>query len=233
MTFRLRVALILLLLPAAVVAADAPRPLAGRVILVDPGHGVINIEGDIINGGKYTADDVPEHRLTLEIGEKLSDELSRLGAKTFQTRSDKHYWRQAYNSVDDNKSRSILAETIGADALISVHCDWHPNRRVRGITTLYENDQSKKLGESILKSLLRTVRPSNRGNRRDTFTVLDNTSVPAVIVETGFMSNAAESRKLKNPAYQKKLADGIAKGIVRYFKKYGSSSPQQSRRHDK
>ena len=51
----------------------------------------------------------------------------------------------------------------------------------------------------------------------DKLYVLSKTLMPACLIETGFLSNLEECRRLTDPAYQEKLAEGIAEGITEYF----------------
>ncbi|OVE76741.1 hypothetical protein BVX98_04850 [bacterium F11] len=199
----------------------ANRPaLKNRVVILDAGHGTLNYDSHIVNGGKETRDKIPEHKLTLHMAEAFKKELVDQGAIVYLTRNTTDYWRQAYNSVDDNKARAVFANEMGADVFISLHCDWHPNSRVKGVTTLYAKRDSKKLANSLHSSLVRGIKAKDRKVKRDTFTILDHAEIPAVIIETGFMSHRKEHKKLKSPTYQKKIAQSLTKGLLRYFQNY-------------
>jgi len=218
--FQLSLLSIMLFNPAALFSCEELKSLGhleNRVIVVDAGHGTINFENKITNAGKETFDRVPEHKLTIQIAEKLGQCLETVGATVYMTRTKLDYWRPAYNSVDDNRSRAALANAVKADILISVHCDWHPNRRMQGVTTLYSKKISTKLGRSVHNNLIKELKARDRSFVWDRFTILDNADMPAVIVEAGFMSNREEGGKLKTPSYQLSVAKGITKGLLKGF----------------
>jgi len=207
--------LICLILPTPVLSQESP--LVEKVILIDPGHGTLNLDSKIVNGGKQTKDETPEHFLTVQIAEKLREKLIDLGAQVILTRSSQTYWREAPNSVDDNKARAVLANELKADVLLSLHCDWHPKRHVKGITTLYTKSHSKSLATHVHKSLIRNLKTRDRKVKQDKFTILDHAEMPAILIETGFMSHGQEYKKLKSPKYQTKIAQAIINGLSRYF----------------
>ena len=196
----------------------AAGPLSGKVIVLDPGHATINFQRSVINTGKSTGS-FPEHRLTLEIATQLGKILEEQGATVYFTRTRDDYWRQSYSPIEDNKMRAWMANELSADAFIAIHCDWNPSRRFRGVTTFWEKPQSRKLGELIQRRLVQDLGTSNRGVIHDSFTVLDQAKMPAVLVECGFMSNRAEGKKLAQPEYQRRVALALASAVTRFFSK--------------
>jgi len=200
-------------------SSSANNPLKGRKIVIDPGHGVINFQSRIINAGKESPSGLQEHRLNMDIAQKVGELLKKNGARVFYTRTPASYWRQAYNSVEDNKARAHFANAIGAEAYISIHCDWHPIRSYHGVTTFYSKKNSRNLGATLHKSLVRTLKARDRKLVHNDFTVLDNVEMPAVLIETGFLSHWKESKKLVNPKHQEKIAQAIAAGLRSYFLK--------------
>lgn len=204
----------LLLTPSLCLAKSS---LENRVILIDPGHGVINFKGRIINPGQENKLGHKEHRLTMAIGKRLGEILEKEGAKVYYTRTSRDYWRHAYNTIEDNETRAYFANEIGCEVYLSIHCDWHPSPKTQGVTTYYAKSHSKKLGEHVHRSLITSLKAKNRKLVLDTYTVLDKTDMPALIIETGFLSNRIEARKLASAAYQLKIAQAIAKGLKNYF----------------
>jgi N-acetylmuramoyl-L-alanine amidase len=63
---------------------------------------------------------------------------------------------------------------------------------------------------------VRTLPVSDRGVKRARFEILRIASMPAVLVEGGFMSNPAEVKRIADPTYRRKLARAIADGIIAY-----------------
>jgi len=207
----------LLLLSGVAIAAS---PLNGRTIALDPGHGVIDFHGRVINSGKSSRDQkIWEHQLTLQMATILGEKLEKEGARVVYTRTPFDYWRQSFSIADDNKARGKLANEMKADVYIAIHCDWDVRSRNNGVTTYYKTAPSEKLGEDIHRQLIQSLKATNRHLRHDTFTVLEQAQMPAVLIETGFLSNRREVKKLSDPKYQTKIANAILEGLKTYFGK--------------
>src|SRR5438876_228302 len=133
---------LLLLVPMAAPCADLA--LAGHTIVLDPGHGVINFFGRIINPGRENNSGLKEHKLNMEIVVKLGGLLEKEGARILYTRTPADYWRESYSTVEDNTARALFANELKAEAYVSIHCDWDSKRRTNGVTTLYAKEISQK-----------------------------------------------------------------------------------------
>jgi len=87
--------------------------------------------------------------------------------------------------------------------------------------TLTENRrESAQLASSICKSVDNSLITRNRGIRTARFYVLKHTRIPAVLVETGYISNKFEELKFKDESYADRMADVVAKGILAYRDEY-------------
>ncbi len=84
-------------------------------------------------------------------------------------------------------------------------------------------EQSKCLAEKISGKLDTAIADNNRGVLESNFRVIRNSRCPAVLVEMGFMSHRATAAKLKTDAYRRKIARGIAEGILAFKKKYDAT----------
>ena len=82
--------------------------------------------------------------------------------------------------------------------------------------------ESEILANQVQTSLISGTGAVNRGVRRDTFAVLRETAIPAILVELGFMSNPSDLQKIKEDAYQTKLANALAQGIDNWYGAVGS-----------
>ena len=69
------------------------------------------------------------------------------------------------------------------------------------------------------RSMLLRTKGHDRGVRRGRFAVLRNLNMPGILLEMGFVSNAAEEKKLADPAYQEQIARAIAVGIISYHRR--------------
>ena len=91
-----------------------------------------------------------------------------------------------------------------------------------------KSTESRRLAELIQAQLASGKQVRNRGVKHAPFVVLIGTKVPAVLVEVGFISNPTEGQKLTTKAYQRQLANAIAKGIEQYIKNVPPLAADQS-----
>ena len=105
---------------------------------------------------------------------------------------------------------------------VSIHLNKFTTSAANGSQVFYgaERKESKVLGDCIQKSIVRLLQPENtRVNKQATSStyLLYNATVPAVLVECGFLSNSAELKRLKDEEYQKKMAFSIFCGITSFY----------------
>ncbi len=213
-----RLLLSLLVLGVAAPSAFSDSPLAGHLIVLDAGHGTIDYRGHVINSGKISRNGkLVENRLTFDIVQKIGKRIEEAGGRVIYTRTPTDYWRQASSVTEDNRARAILANELKAEAFIAIHCDWDPRTKIHGITTFYKSPASQRLGESVHRRLIKDLKAQDRKLTRDSYTVLDQTTMPSILVETGFLSNRNEGKKLSTDEYQTKIAQAITAGLSSYF----------------
>ncbi|MDR1539999.1 MAG: N-acetylmuramoyl-L-alanine amidase [Clostridiales bacterium] len=186
-------------------------PLSKKIILIDAGHGGYD-PGKV--SGKSNEKDI-----NLEIAKKLQAYLEQSDAIVFMTRIDDS--ELATTKKSDMYSRKLTANTSKADIFVSIHQNSFPNSSVHGAQVFYFNssDNSKKLAESIQKEVKEFVDYTNKFEAKENsnYYVLKQTTMPAVIVECGFLTNYSEKQKLLDPDYQDRLAWAIYMGILDYF----------------
>jgi len=184
-----------------------PGPLAGMVVLVDPGHGGWD-PGAVVSGTK-------EKELTLQVGLLVKELLEQRDAKVVMTRStDEHFSRTVR---EDLRQRVALVEEHKADLYLSLHAN-KDSCNCWGAQTFYQKGglpEGKVLAMAI-QGRLRETTPTTRHALPGDFYVLRNAKVPAVIVEMGFLTNPDEHRRLLEPVYQKTVAAAIAEGVESY-----------------
>lgn len=172
-----------------------------KKITIDPGHG-----GDD-NGAVwgYTEED----DINLIIAFLLRCELEKRFLEVELTRE-----RDEAISLSD---RVLEANIIKADLFISIHCDAFHNTTVSGMSShiyTHAGPITELIAEGIQKSLIAYFPDHrNRGIKRSNFYVLRKTRMPAVLIETEFLSNPDTRRFLKEPENQLGIARAIAKGI--------------------
>lgn len=187
--------------------------VANKIIVIDPGHGGTDagaVRGKII-----------EKDITLSISQKLAQELSQAGAAVIMIRNsdtDMMPEGQKFHKREDLKVRVQKANESKADLYISIHTNADSNPRWFGAQTFYNpsSEASKLLAESIQGELTRILANTTRQALRGDYYVMNNTEMPAVIVEVGFISNPREGELLSKEDYQKKVAYAILSGIAKY-----------------
>lgn len=172
------------------------------VVVIDPGHGGKDPGAIGING-------VREKDVILPMSLKVASILEEQGIQVIMTRDRDHYVSL--------KNRSIMANERGADLFISIHANSMGMSRpdVNGIETYYYRD-GRNLAEAIHNSILRRVNVGNRGVRSARFYVLRHTTMPAVLVEVGFLTGRDDAKKLADPTYRQQVSEAIAAGILQY-----------------
>ena len=135
--------------------------------------------------------------------------------------------RTTANVDISNAQRAQVANDAGADLFLRIHADSSTNAGTNGVTTLYPggNEWTSPLTEPSLKAaglihrqVLASTGAADRSlSERADLSGFNWATVPSVLVETGFLSNPAEDKLLADEAYQDKLADGIARGVLEYL----------------
>jgi len=190
-------------------------PLAGRTIVVDPGHGGSSSSGNRADDG------ILEKNLTLPIGLMVAQNLEAMGANVILTRD---------SDFDPGlEERAIIANRANADIFVSVHLnDGRPNRSVRGIEVYYHRqeetsrDLARFIGAKIKENVggalpLRGARSDSVNAPEKGYAILRSSQMTGVLVELGYMSNSTDYAALKNSEVQRQAAQGIAEGIADYF----------------
>ena len=188
-------------------------------VVIDPGHG-----GE--DGGAVSRSGIPESRYNLEISLRLNDLLNILGYSTKLVRTtDVSVYTKgeslAQKKASDLKERvKFVNETEGA-LLISIHQNHYPDEKYSGAQVLYAaTEGSEQLAKQLQTALIWAFNPSSKRQIQKSrgIYLLEHIQCPGVLVECGFLSNAAEDRKLQDPAYQKQLCSVIATTASRYLR---------------
>ena len=118
----------------------------------------------------------------------------------------------------DLAPRVQIAERANASVFVSIHANAISLSRpdVNGLETYYYSS-GFRLAQTIQNNILRRTDLRDRGVRRARFYVLVNTSMPAVLVETGFVTGREDAARFRDPAAVNTIADGIAAGILQHL----------------
>ena len=158
-----------------------------------------------------------EQDITYEIGVRLAELLRSNG--NFDVRLSRPTPTTSLGTTNSSSLRARVdaANAFGADYFVSLHTNASTNSSVSGSEALVYDEPSiaSELGEDILLWLNRTTGLRNRGIvERPGLYVLRKTSMPAVLVEMGFISNASDARLMNNSP--ELFAEGIYNGILQY-----------------
>ncbi|HWI50524.1 MAG TPA: N-acetylmuramoyl-L-alanine amidase family protein [Symbiobacteriaceae bacterium] len=192
-------------------------PIVGKRIWVDAGHGRIpGAKDDPGSIGKTYG--TVEKTVNLQVALELQRRLQAAGATVFMTRTG--------DEGVDFTQRPALVNALKppVDLFISIHHNSATTLTVRGIETYYwtTNPKSRLVAQKIHPFLVKGLGFPDRGVRQDSFYVIKETKAPAVLLELGYLSNAAEEKALAEPGvvvktYPAKAAESITNGIFDYF----------------
>ncbi|MDJ0703538.1 MAG: DUF3747 domain-containing protein [Leptolyngbyaceae cyanobacterium MO_188.B28] len=189
--------------------ASNPNPVMPRnhhgqtVVMIDPGHGGRD-PGAVGIGG------LQEKVINLAISRRIQQVLQQRGVTAILTRTD--------DREIDLDPRVSHAERANADLFVSIHSNAISLSRpdVNGLETYYY-DTGYGLAQSIHNTVLQRTGMLDRGLRQSRFYVLLYTPMPAVLVETGFVTGQEDAARFRNPSARDQIADAIAEGILNYI----------------
>ncbi len=187
------------------------------VVVVDAGHGGFD-------PGKVGCDGTLEKDINLAIALQVKALLEKENVKVIMTRTEDKPVGQTEGEItklQDMKARVEMINTSGADLAVSIHQNSFTEESSKGAQVFYhgESEEGAELAKIIQEQIKIIL---NDGNHRmekadNSYYMLKKTTCPIVIVECGFLSNYAETALLKEEAYQKKVAQGVVDGVMKYL----------------
>lgn len=218
-------------------AYGAP-PRTAPLIVIDPGHG-----GPYSNAN---ANGLREKTVNLLVARALRERLIARGYRVILTRttdravtlSDIPTWN--YRSLDgswhyrldgvrgydggipkdDLQARADIANRAGADLFISVHANGSRSRAARGFEAFASRRDALgiTLSRLVQRSVVARTGLRDRGAKLRDFYVCRWTDMPAILVESAFITNPADAALLKRASFRARLAEGIAEGVDAFFR---------------
>src|SRR6266568_1400293 len=190
-------------------ATPAPRPQTptavipessgpSTVVVIDAGHGGFDRGG--IPGQR-----VPEKNMTLDVAQRLKAVLTAYGYRVVMTRDSDVFVPLGTRVAIANSYRNAI--------FVCIHFNAARRGSASGIETYFYSSQSLPLASAIHYYVAGGAPSSNRGVRRRGFHVLRRTTIPSVLVECGFLTNAAEANYAQSADYRQKLAEEIGRGV--------------------
>ncbi len=186
-----------------IVIPVVPEKIKGkRYVVIDAGHGGSDCGA--------TRDNIFEKDITLKVALKVEKLLQKKGYVVTMTRTT--------DQTLSLQERVDISEAIAPDIFVSIHVNSSNSDSPNGLETHYYKDNSLKLAKCIHAAMLNNISAHNRGLFKSKFYVINHTTAPAILVEMGFISNAAERSQLVSESRQNATAKAIVDGIEEYFK---------------
>ncbi len=194
----------------AVILDSIRTGIAGKTIVIDPGHG--GSDTGVSGFGIFEANVVSA------IAHKLQGKLSALGASVALTRPLIH----STNPTDSERAQ--LCNDINADFVISLHCDVATSVDASGIAIFHFGSElggwshsGQRAAQRVHAAVLAHTDAADCKVHARTWEILRLTRMPAIRVEVGYLSNQVEAEYLTHARYQDELAQGISEGIQTFF----------------
>jgi len=215
-----------------VIAVAAPPP---PLICLDPGHGTPSAIGQqvepigpgsrvmkIKDGGGARG----EAAVALAIARRARAGLVARGYRVAMTRTGPTI---RLGNGDGNIARAKFCNRRHAALMVRIHADGSSDRSLHGVSTLvpawhrgWTDDiyrPSLRAGRALQRAVVRSTGAPDRGVLlRSDLTGFNWANVPVVLLETGFLSNPAEARRLHTGAYQQRLANGLVRGVAAFVR---------------
>jgi len=201
-------------------------------VIIDPGHGGSDMGA--------TRDSFVESKIVLAIADKLKADLEKQNMQVTLTRED--------DSHLSLQQRVQMANEKKADLFLSLHANWSRSKQVSGFEFYFASQQNQthaanethltkpndivekikndltllgrqKLSLEFSQQAQQQIADQKSVIRRAPFYVIENTSMPAVLIEVGFISNRREAKQLASPEYQSEIADLLTKSVLSYKEK--------------
>jgi N-acetylmuramoyl-L-alanine amidase len=196
---------------------SAGPALPGKTLILDPGHG--GPDTGVSAGGLIEAE------VVFDIADRVKTRLEKLSVTT-------HMSHGPGGSPDDRR-RAEKANELGADLLISLHCDAHRNPAASGVAAFYYgNDRfghSSPTGERFAGLVQREITArtglANLGTHGMTWDVLRYTQMPAVRIELGYLTSPHDAALLGSQRFRESCADAIVVAVQRLYLPPESDAP--------
>lgn len=188
-------------------------------VVIDPGHG-----GE--DGGAVNSNGVLEKDINLDISLKTADLLKFLGFDVVMTRTDDSALSGDEQTVHGRKvadmnKRLELYNSDDNNVVISIHQNKFEQSKYHGTQVFYSpnNENSKMLAESVKFAVRKLIQKDNERECKKSDSgiyLLKHATIPAIIVECGFISNSEECANLLDETYQKQMSYSIVSGFLDY-----------------
>ena len=182
----------------------AKLKLRGLTIAVDAGHGGTNVGATGASGAR-------EKDITLAIAQRLRQELTRQGARVVMTRE--------METTVDNGDRIVRLRQLNPDLLVSIHVNSTGSPMVQGTSTYYRYLAFRPLSVALYEAMRQTGLQGFGNVGSFNFGLNGPTEYPNALVETAFISNPEDEKRLIDPSFQQRIAKQLTKGVQTFLRR--------------
>ena len=183
--------------------------LSGRTVVLDPGHGG-DEAGATVNG-------LREADVVLDLARRIEGRLTAIGVSVVYTRTE--------HTCPSEEERAALANRAEADILLSLHCDSHDHVDASGVATFFFGRDRRTswsaVGESLADILQREIVArtglANCRSHGRSWRLLQQTTMPAVRLEAGYLSHPEDASRLADPGFRDTLAEAVLVSLQRMY----------------
>ena len=183
--------------------------LAGRVVVLDPGHGGDDT-GTVAHG-------LTEAEIMLDLARRIEGRLGAIGVTVLFTRSA--------TSGPDELARAMMANRSGADVVLSLHCDSAHQPRAKGVATFFYGQErfgawsavGEHLADLIQREIVARTGLADCRSHARAWVLLQRTQMPTVRIEAGYLSHPEDAARLADPAFRDTLAEAVVIALQRMY----------------
>jgi N-acetylmuramoyl-L-alanine amidase len=183
--------------------------LSGRKVVLDPGHGGTNT-GAVAHG-------LVESEVVLDLARRIEGRLTAIGVSVVYTRTE--------HTSPSEDERAALANEAGADLVLSLHCDSHDAAEASGVATFFFGRDRKTswsavgehLADLVLREVVARTGLENCRSHGRSWALLQQTRMPAVRIEAGYLSHPSDAARLADPAFRDTLAEAVLVSLQRLY----------------
>ena len=199
---------------------NSVRPITGHAVCIDPGHGFDDVGTSNPDLGIYEKD------VVLAVGLKLREKLENEGVRVYMTHDTNTPPPESNKNemyLFGMKKRTSYANSLSDVSLyVSIHCDaFFDDTSVQGSRIFYMSDEptSESVANAVAEALV------NAGSEKkplikpmtgmDSYQVIRTTDMAAILIETGFISNEDEAKRMMTDEWVDYMAGALADAIIK------------------
>ena len=183
--------------------------LSGRTVVLDPGHGGTNT-GAVAHG-------LVESEVVMDLARRIEGRLTAIGVAVVFTRTE--------HTSPSEDERAALANDAGADLVLSLHCDSHDAAEASGVATFFFGRDrqtswsavGEHLADIVLREVVARTGLENCRSHGRSWALLQQTRMPAVRIEAGYLSHPSDAARLADPYFRDTLAEAVVVSLQRMY----------------